>query len=154
MCFRTQFYTIVVGEFIYSSISGAPAGLGIDKATGRAALILLIAASLQLLYMLSSGCVNFVHPLRRSGTHATIWFLLHMPAVASLTLCGDAGAVLIANNTGVPQGVRWFFCAGLAIGLFSNALLAALEHEKDDNILVMRKVRQSGFDSMFLGDRH
>ena len=69
-----------------------------------------------------------------------MWFILHMPAVAALTLCGDAGAVLIANDTGVPQGVRWFFCAGLSVGVFSIALLAALEQEKDDDILVMRKV--------------
>lgn len=91
--------------------------------------------------MFSSGCVNFVHPLRHSGNYATLWFLLHMPAVAALTLCGDAGAVLIALEVGVKQGVRWFFCAGLSVGLVSIGLLAALEREKDDNILVMRKVR-------------
>jgi hypothetical protein len=61
--------------------------------------------------------------------------------VAALTICGDAAHVLIANETGVPQGVRWFFCAGLALGVFCTAVLAALEREKDDNILVMRKVR-------------
>lgn len=135
-----QFFTIVIGEFIYSSISGAPAGLGIDKATGRAALILLIAASLQLMYMFSSGCVSFVHPLRHSGLYASIWFLLHIPAVAALTLAGDAGAVLITQNTGVAQGVRWFFSAGVGVGTLCIALLATLEAEKDNAILVMRKV--------------
>lgn len=63
-----------------------------------------------------------------------------MPAVAALTLCGDAGAVLIALETGVKQGIRWFFCAGLSVGLVSTGLLAVLEREKDDDILVMRKV--------------
>lgn len=90
--------------------------------------------------MFSSGCVNFIHPLRYSGGYATLWFILHMPAVAALTLCGDAGAVLIALETGVPQGIRWFFCAGLSVGLVSTGLLAVLERERDDGILVMRKV--------------
>lgn len=130
----------MIGEFIYSSISGAPAGLGIDKATGRAALILLTAASLQLMYMFSSGCVNFIHPLRHSGLYASLWFLLHIPAVAALTLAGDAGAVMITQNTEVPQGVRWFFAAGVGIGVLCIALLATLEDEKDNCILVMRKV--------------
>lgn len=134
---HADFYTIVVGEFVYKGFFG---GKGIEKATGRSALIMLIAASLQFMYNLSSGCVHYTHPLRFNRHTATAWFVLHIPAVAALTLAGDSGAILIANNTGVPQGLRWYFCGGIATGLASTFGLAIMEVDQDGGMLIMRKV--------------
>lgn len=111
-------------------------------------MILLIAASLQLLYMRSSGSLSYVHPLRHSGNTATAWFMLHIPAVAALTLAGDAGHQLIANEYGVRQGVRWYFCAGIAIGLLCTWGLAMMEVDKDEGKLAMRKVRRALDDTL------
>ena len=143
-----------MGEFIYSAISGAPAGLGIDRATGRACLVLLVAASLMLLYMRSSGSLTYVHPLRHSGNTATAWFMLHIPAVAALSLAGDASHLLIANEYGVEQGVRWYFCAGIAIGLFCTWGLAMMEVDQDEGKLVLRKVCISFRDIIVLLRRY
>ena len=54
-----------MGEFLYSSISGQPAGLGVHAGAGRAALALIIAFSFQLLYVGGSGCKKIVHPIRK-----------------------------------------------------------------------------------------
>ncbi len=64
--------------------------------------------------------------------YALLYFVLHLPLVSAITLCGDATAELVKENEGVAQGVRWIFSASYAIGLVSTALLVMLEEELDD----------------------
>jgi low temperature requirement protein LtrA len=139
---HADFFSIVMGEFLYTVISGSPAGVGIHRAAGRAVLCLLVAACLQLFYMIGGGSIETVHPLRRSANTAFGWFALHIPLVASLTLAGEACGELVREEE-VQQGVRWMFCGGICVGLVCLAVLALLEHEKDERgTLYMRKVKE------------
>jgi hypothetical protein len=140
---HADFFAIAMGEFLYSVISGTPAGVGIDRAAGRAVLCLLVAACLQLFYMIGGGSIDRVHPLRRSANSAFGWFALHIPMVAALTLAGDACTELVREEE-VEQGIRWIFCGGVCTGLGCLAVLAALERDKDEpGTLYMRKVRRA-----------
>jgi low temperature requirement protein LtrA len=60
-----DFYTLVIGEFLFSIFSGSPIGHGIHIAAARAVLAVVIAFCFQLLYMQGGGSKYITHPLRR-----------------------------------------------------------------------------------------
>ncbi|KAK0562904.1 hypothetical protein OC861_005080 [Tilletia horrida] len=125
-----DFFTLVMGEFLYSVFSGHPAGFGIHSSTGRAVLALMIAAAFQLMYMMGANSKSRTHPIRRNTKSAFLWFTIHMPIVSALTLCGDACAEFV-KELEVKDGVRWMLCETYAIGMIGIWVLAMIEQEKD-----------------------
>lgn len=126
----TDFVTLVHGEFLYSVISGQPAGHGMHSGVARIILTVVVAFVLHGIYCCGAGSRTITHPIRRSMGHAIPFFALHLPLVSAITLCGDATAELVKENE-VAQGIRWIFASTYAIGLISTALLVMLEKEHD-----------------------
>lgn len=128
----TDFVTLVHGEFLYSVLSGHPAGSGMHSGVARVILTVVVAFVLHGIYCCGAGSKRIQHPIRRSMWYALPFFGLHLPLVSAITLCGDATAELVKENYEVPQGVRWIFAASYAIGMLSTALLVMLEKEMDN----------------------
>lgn len=126
----TDFVTLVHGEFLYSVLSGQPAGHGMHSGVARVILTVVVAFVLHGIYCCGAGSRRITHPIRRTMWHALPWFALHLPLVSAITLCGDATAELVKENE-VAQGIRWIFSVTYAIGLVSTALLVMLEKEHD-----------------------
>ncbi|CDU23991.1 uncharacterized protein SPSC_02620 [Sporisorium scitamineum] len=127
----TDFVTLVHGEFLYSVLSGQPAGAGMHSGVARVILTVVVAFVLHGIYCTGAGSRRITHPIRRSMMHALPYFALHLPLVSAITLCGDATAELVKENE-VAQGIRWIFAATYAIGMVSTALLVMLEKEHDE----------------------
>ncbi|TKY90607.1 hypothetical protein EX895_000605 [Sporisorium graminicola] len=127
----TDFVTLVHGEFLYSVLSGQPAGEGMHAGVARIILTVVVAFVLHGIYCTGAGSRRITHPIRRSVLHAVPYFALHLPLVSAITLCGDATAELVKENE-VAQGIRWIFAATYAIGMVSTALLVMLEKEHDE----------------------
>ncbi|KAK0536325.1 hypothetical protein OC834_001229 [Tilletia horrida] len=125
-----DFFTLVMGEFLYSVVSGHPAGFGIHSSTGRAILCLMIAAAFQIMYMSSASSKSRTHPIRRNTPSAFVWFTIHIPIVSALTLCGDACAEFV-KELEVSDGIRWMLCETYAIGMLGIWVLAMIEEERD-----------------------
>ena len=126
----TDFVTLVHGEFLYSVLTGQPAGHGMHSGVARVTLTVVVAFVLHGIYCCGAGSRRITHPIRRTMWYALPWFVLHPPLVSAITLCGDATAELVKENE-VAQGVRWIFASTYAIGLVSTALLVMLEKEHD-----------------------
>ena len=126
-----DFYTLVMGEFVYSLFDGNPTGIGFHAAAGKAIMALVIAFCFQLMYMNGAWSKRIIHPLRYSVIRAMCFFSIHLPIVSSLTLCGDALADFIREEH-VPSGVRWLACESYAVGIIMLWCLAMLEHERDE----------------------
>ncbi|CAD6906397.1 unnamed protein product [Tilletia controversa] len=126
-----DFFTLVMGEFLYSVFSGHPAGFGIHSSTGRAILSLMIAAAFQIMYMSGASSKARTHPIRRNTMSACAWFTLHIPVVSALTLCGDACAEFV-KELEVTEGVRWMLCETYAVGMVGIWALAMIEEDRDE----------------------
>lgn len=126
-----DFFTIVMGEFVYSLFDQQPAGIGFHAKAGKAIMALMIAFSFQLMYMNGGWSKKITHPLRFSVWHATGFLSLHLPLVSALTLCGDSLADFIKEER-VPSGVRWLACESFAVGMIVLWILAMLERERDE----------------------
>lgn len=127
----SDFVTLVHGEFLYSVLSGQPAGHGMHSGVARVILTVVIAFVFHGIYCCGAGSKKITHPIRRSMHHAIPYFVLHLPLVSAITLCGDVTAELVKENE-VAQGLRWIFSATYAIGMVSTALLVMLEKEHDE----------------------
>lgn len=125
-----DFFTIVMGEFVYSLFDGQPTGPGFHVAAGKAIMALMIAFCFQLFYMNGGWSKTITHPLRYSVHRAMVFFTCHLPIVSALTLCGDALADFV-KETRVSSGVRWMACASYAVGMIMLWALAIVEHERD-----------------------
>lgn len=126
-----DFFTIVMGEFVYSLFDQQPAGIGFHAKAGKAIMALIIAFSFQLMYMNGGWSKKITHPLRHSMYHATAFLFLHLPVVSALTLCGDALADFVKEDR-VSSGVRWLACESYAVGMIVLWILAMLERERDE----------------------
>ncbi|VVT47107.1 uncharacterized protein SAPINGB_P001546 [Magnusiomyces paraingens] len=128
----TALYIIVLGEFLNSLISDASIILGLDIAAGRAVMVLIIAFSLNWLYVHNDGSVKNTHALRRSALTAIGWFIIHEPLCAALVLSGDIAAEFVKYDILENYNLEWFFCYGLAIGTFSLWIMAQCTLARDE----------------------
>lgn len=140
---QAAFYIIVLGEFVYGIVVGSPAGIGLTLNYFRAVEVLVIAFSLNWIYVNRDGSMSSAHPLRRSVISAFLWFGLHLPLAASLLIGGHVGAVAVGSEE-LNSGERWLLCGGLGAGLFWLWLIGVLEDSKDSSgQLLMPKVSRS-----------
>lgn len=63
-----DFFTLVMGEFVFSLLSGNPAGTGFHAAAGKAILSLVIAYCFRTIYVNGGGSRQITHPLRHVST--------------------------------------------------------------------------------------
>lgn len=61
------FFIIILGEFVYSTIVGDPAGVGLGHGYSKAVATLVIAFCLNWIYVTGDGSLQAEHPIRRSG---------------------------------------------------------------------------------------
>ncbi|UZJ51961.1 hypothetical protein CBS101457_001281 [Exobasidium rhododendri] len=125
-----DFFTLVIGEFLYSIVSRSPARLGVHIAAGRAILAVIIAFCFQLLYMQGAGSNRITHPIRYKWLNGILYFTLHLPLVSAMTLCGDSMADLVRDEH-VSNSIRWIACETYAISMIALWSLAMIEHERD-----------------------
>ncbi|KAF8339029.1 uncharacterized protein EI90DRAFT_3151619 [Cantharellus anzutake] len=110
----SDFFTLVMGEFILPLIFGRPAGVpGVHGSAGRIFFALIVAFCFQMFHVGGGGSKRTTHPLRRSGPFAFIWLTLHIPIVCALTICG----ILLPR--------------GYSVGMLGLAALAVLPKEMD-----------------------
>lgn len=126
-----DFFTLVMGEFLFSVFNGSPAGIGLHASSGRAVMAVVIAFSFQMFYMLGSSSKKITHPIRRSGPHAIVFFVIHVPLVSALTLCGDIMAEFVKDEH-VEDPLRWFACETYAVGMVCLWVLGMIEKDRDD----------------------
>ncbi|KIW05434.1 uncharacterized protein PV09_03944 [Verruconis gallopava] len=120
------FFIIVLGEFLYRIIVGSPAVIGFNLGLLRAIWTLVIAFSLNWMYVHGSGSLVQIHPLKHSVTHAYAWVFLHLPLVASLLAGGHAAANTAVYSEEYPREEIWLLCGGLGCGVIMLWLIASL----------------------------
>lgn len=138
------FFIIILGEFVYSVIVGNPAGIGLTHGYGKAVCTLIIAFSLNWLYVSGDGSLQATHPIRRSAWTAFAFFLLHLPLSASFLIGGHLCAVTVAITEFESSGQRWLLCGGLGVGMFCLWVYGVLYRCDDDFCMVMPKTLRVG----------
>jgi low temperature requirement protein LtrA len=127
---QAAFFIIVLGEYLYSIVAGSPAAVGLQLRLLRAVETLVIAFSLNWLYVNVDGSIESTHPLRRSIFSAFAWFIIHLPLAASLLLGGHVAAVSVGTED-LSSGLRWMMCGGLGAGLFCLWIIGELHRSED-----------------------
>lgn len=113
----TALYIIVLGEFLNAIVLGAPAGDGISSKTLRAILVLVIAFTLNWIYVKADGSHRPTHPLRRSAVSAILWLWIHEPLCAVLVLSGDIAAEFTKESHINHRALQWVFSGCISIGM-------------------------------------
>jgi low temperature requirement protein LtrA len=137
------FFIIILGEFMYSVIVGNPAGTGLTSGYGKAVCTLIVAFSLNWLYVSGDGSLQATHPIRRSTWTAFGFFLLHLPLSASFLIGGHLCAVSVGVDEFEP-GQRWLLGGGLAVGMFCLWAYGMLYRTHDENCMVFPKSLRIG----------
>jgi low temperature requirement protein LtrA len=137
---QAAFFIIVLGEYLYGIVAGSPAAVGLQLRLLRAVETLIIAFSLNWIYVNLDGSIVSEHPLRRSVTSAFIWFIIHLPMAASLLLGGHVASVSVGAED-LGSGLRWMMCGGLGAGLLCLWVISQLHLSKDPpKVLILSKV--------------
>ncbi|ETN38010.1 uncharacterized protein HMPREF1541_07633 [Cyphellophora europaea CBS 101466] len=137
------FFVIVLGEFMYSVIVGNPAGTGLTDGFGKAVCTLIIAFSLNWLYVSGDGSLQATHPIRRSAWTAFGFFLLHLPLSASFLIGGH----ICAMSVGIQEfedGQRWLLGGGLGVGMLCLWIYGMLYRTEDEGNMLLPKVLRIG----------
>lgn len=113
----TALFIIVLGEFLNAIVVGAPASGGLTARSLRAVLILIIAFTLNWIYVTNDASNRPVHPLRRSAVSAILWFWFHEPLCAVLVLSGDIAAEFTKESHIHHRMLQWVFSECIALGM-------------------------------------
>jgi hypothetical protein len=133
------FFIIILGEFMYSVVVGNPAGTGLTSGFGRAVCTLIVAFSLNWLYVSGDGSLRSTHPIRRSVWTAFGFFLLHLPLSASFLIGGHLCAVSVGTEEFEYDGQRWLLGGGLGVGMFCLWVYGMLYRTHDEGCMVFPK---------------
>lgn len=137
------FLIIVLGEFVYSVIVGNPAGTGVTAGYGKAVATLVIAFTLNWIYVSGDGSIEATHPIRRSAWTAFAFFLLHLPLSASFLIGGHICALSVGVDE-FEDGQRWLLGGGLGVGMFCLWVYGMLYQTKDEDNMLFSKVLRVG----------
>ena len=131
------FFIIVLGEFLYSIVQNTT-GTGVSPGYGKAVCTLVIAFSLNWLYVSGDGSLQATHPIRRSAWTAFGFFLLHLPLAMSFLIGGHICAVSTSIDE-FEDGQRWLLGGGLGVGMLCLYLFGLLYRTDDGGDLLMPK---------------
>jgi low temperature requirement protein LtrA len=137
------FFIIILGEFVYSVVVGNPAGTGITHGYAKAVCTLIIAFSLNWLYVAGDGSLKATHPIRRSAWTAFGFFLLHLPMSASFLIGGHLCAVSVEAEE-FEDGQRWLLGGGLGVGMLCLWAYGMLYKTEDEGVMIMPKTLRIG----------
>lgn len=137
------FFIIILGEFVYSVIVGNPAGTGLTPGYAKAIFTLIIAFSLNWIYVSGDGSMQATHPIRRSAWTAFAFFLLHLPLTASFLIGGHLCAVSVGVDE-FEEGQMWLLGGGLGTGMFCLWVYGMLYRSGDDGCMVMPRYVRVG----------
>lgn len=132
------FVTLVFGYSVVSLLYQSASHVGLNAFFGKAILGLMQAFALNTLYFEIDSYNLHVHAIRRHAATTFIWILLHLPLILSYVIAGAALSRLVltadvgassniedlaesSRLKSIPEiesGLRWFYCAGLGIGIF------------------------------------
>jgi len=140
----------VFGYSVVSLLYQNKAEFGVNAFLGKAVLGLVQAFCFNWIYFEIDGSNLYVHAIRRHVGTSLIWLSAHLPFVMSFVLYGGALSRLVvahdspdADETNlteifahksegaVSSGLRWFYCAGLAIALTCMGLISASHAHKE-----------------------
>lgn len=131
---------------------------GIDAHYGKAALGLTQAFCFNWLYFEVDGSNLHAHAIRRHRVSAMTWFMAHIPFVSAYVLgAGGLSRLVLAVDTAdshlesltetyqghaedhIPEGVRWFYCAGFGVALLSMGIISLAHKHREIEGLRLRK---------------
>ncbi|KAG8872640.1 hypothetical protein FRB98_009501 [Tulasnella sp. 332] len=138
------FVTLVYGYSVVALLYQNQATFGMNAFFGKAVLGLIQAFCFNWIYFDVDASHLHMHAIRRHVSSASIWLATHLPFVMSFTLSGAALSKLVAahdcgdasvdsltdtyqakSDMEIPDGMRWYYCGGLAIALLSMAAISA-----------------------------
>lgn len=137
------FFIIILGEFMYSVVVGNPAGTGLTSGFGKAACTLIVAFSLNWLYVSGDGSHQATHPIRRSAWTAFGFFSLHLPLSASFLIGGHVCAASVGVDE-FEDGQRWLLGGGLGVGMLCLWIYGMLYRTEDEGKLLFSKTLRIG----------
>ncbi|ORX35876.1 bacterial low temperature requirement A protein-domain-containing protein [Kockovaella imperatae] len=126
----SAFVVIVLGELVMNLLFiGERGEIGLSPAFGRAALCLVVAWSLNYLYIIPSDPnANYEHALRRSFISGILFSFLHWPLCASLTLASAASGHMVRDNH-VDVSLAWYWGCGLGFAILFGTFIDLTHRE-------------------------
>jgi low temperature requirement protein LtrA len=137
------FVALVFGYSVVSLLYQSSVPFGINGFFGKAVLGLIQAFAFNWLYFEVDTFNMHVHAIRRHFLSALVWLGVHLPFVMAFVLAGAALAKIVllhdfqdadpdklmepyrSKSEGeIPVGLRWYYCAGLAIALATMGIIS------------------------------
>ncbi|KAG8674355.1 hypothetical protein FPOAC2_00369 [Fusarium poae] len=138
------FVSLVFGYSVMGPMFQSHGGYAVDVFLGKAVLGLCQAFVFNWIYFDVDGSNINVHAIRRAVYTSSIWHYAHLPFIMSYILAsaGLSKLVLVADTPGanpehltdhyieraepeIANGIRYFYCHGLAIALFFMGVISA-----------------------------
>jgi hypothetical protein len=137
------FVSLVFGYSVLTILYQSRASVGLNAFLGKGILGLIQAFAFQWLYFEIDHQGVHVHAIRRHWLSSTVWITCHLPFVLSYVLAAatlsklviahdcananveDLGETYQLKSVGeLDQGLRWYYCAGIASALTTMTLLS------------------------------
>ncbi|ETI25999.1 hypothetical protein G647_02776 [Cladophialophora carrionii CBS 160.54] len=137
------FVSLVFGYSVLTILYQSRASVGLNAFLGKGILGLIQAFAFQWLYFEIDHHGVHVHAIRRHWLSSTVWITCHLPFVLSYVLaaatlsklviahdCANANVEELGESYQVKsvgeldQGLRWYYCAGIASALMTMTLLS------------------------------
>lgn len=137
------FVSLVFGYSVLTILYQSRASVGLNAFLGKGILGLIQAFAFQWLYFEIDHNGVHVHAIRRHWVSSTVWITCHLPFVLSYVLAAATLSKLViahdCDNANIEdlgetyqlrslpeidQGLRWYYCAGIAGALMTMTLLS------------------------------
>lgn len=151
------FVSLVFGYSVVSMLYQSTVN-GVDAHYGKAVLGLTQAFCFNWMYFEIDGSNLLVHAIRRKIWTSFAWTISHLPFIMAFVLgsgglsklvlaldtpdsdpAGLAEASLEKAEVDIPQGIRWFYCAGYAVALAFMGFISMSHNHKESETLRLRK---------------
>ena len=155
------FVTLVFGYSVVALLFQNKAPYGINAFFGKAALGLIQAFSFNWLYFEIDSWNLHTHAIRRHFVSTGMWQIFHLPFIMAYVLAGASLSRLVLSTDcnhanledlteayaakskpDVPQGLRWFYCAGLGVALLCMSIISMSHiHKEFDGQRIRKRYR-------------
>jgi low temperature requirement protein LtrA len=155
------FVTLVFGYSVLALIYQNHAAFGVNAFFGKAVLGLIQAFCFNWLYFEIDASNIHQHAIRRHVSTSMIWISIHLPFIMSYVLASASLSKLVLardsrdtdikslgkhyierSENHIPDGLRWFYCAGLSIALICMSIISLTHlHKKTDGQRIGKRYR-------------